>query len=267
MIFLLDRALIRVGLRDAQKFLQSQFTNDITQLKDNRIQVNAYCQHQGKVIAIIWVYKENNDYFLSIPSQLKDIVISKLNMFKMISEVDFQDLSDVLLQYGFLDEVETPPNTSVYSINSNLSLLVTDKLIKKTGNKTYWELECIKNALPEVCLQNSEKLTPQSLNLDKKEFGVSFSKGCYPGQEVVARMHYLGKPKRRLFLFTSKFEVLIGDSLNVNESKSLKSSGEVIRSAKNDTEFYFLGVFEVGHINEKIFLNNDENKLVSIIHE
>jgi len=96
---------------------------------------------------------------------------------------------------------------------------------------------------------------------------VSFTKGCYPGQEVVARMHYLGKPKRRLFRFTSKCEVFIGDSLHVNDSKSLKASGQVIRVTKKDTEFHFLGVFELSHIYNQIFLNNDRNKLVKLIHE
>jgi len=96
---------------------------------------------------------------------------------------------------------------------------------------------------------------------------VSFSKGCYPGQEVVARMHYLGKPKRRLFRFTSQFEVLIGDNLNIKDSQSLKSSGQIIRAMRKGTEFLFLGVFDVNHIQERIFLNNDQKKLVSIIHE
>jgi len=105
------------------------------------------------------------------------------------------------------------------------------------------------------------------LNLDIDEIAVSFTKGCYPGQEVVARMHYLGKPKRRLFRFTSKFEVFIGDSIDVTYSQSLKSSGQVIRVSKNNNEFQFLGVFEVSHIFDKIFLNNDQNKLVSLIHE
>jgi len=80
-------------------------------------------------------------------------------------------------------------------------------------------------------------------------------------------MHYLGKPKRRLFRFTSKFEPFIGDSLNVSDSKSLKSSGQVIRVVKDNNSYLFLGVFEVSYINDQIFLNNDQNKLVSLINE
>ena len=135
------------------------------------------------------------------------------------------------------------------------------------GDLNDWNLACIKNQIPEIYSETSEKFTPQTLNLDIEELGVSFTKGCSPGQEVVARMHYLGKPKRRLFRFHSSFKVSIGDSLNVSESQSVKSSGEVVRVAKKDGDFYFLGIFEVSYINNQIYLNNDQTKSVNLIHE
>jgi len=118
-----------------------------------------------------------------------------------------------------------------------------------------------------VNIISTEKYIPQDLNLDIRELGVSFSKGCYPGQEVIARMHYLGKPKRRLYSFSSKFNVKVGDTLNIADSRSLKSSGNVIRVAEIGNLFYFLGNFEVNHTKEKIYLNNDQTKLVNLIHE
>ena len=150
-------------------------------------------------------------------------------------------------------------------INENLSLLTTRELLKDFQDNSHWEMACINESLPEIYLNISEKHIPQALNLDIDQMGVSFTKGCYPGQEIVARMHYLGKPKRRLFRFISKFKVLIGDTLNVNDSKSLKASGEVIRVAHTGKEFQFLGVFEVSHINNQIFLNNDQDKLVNLL--
>jgi len=151
--------------------------------------------------------------------------------------------------------------------NENLSLLATREALTDCHDNSLWELACINERLPEIYLNLSEKYIPQDLNLEINNIGVSFSKGCYPGQEVVARMYYLGKPKRRLFRFTSNFDVSIGDILNVLKSKSLKPSGQVIRVTKEGNKFHFLGVFEVSLINEQIFLNNDQNKLVSLIYE
>ena len=264
MITLLDnRALIKLTGEDSLDFLQSQFSNDVKKIRDNEIQINAYCQHQGKIIAIIWVIKKSENYYLSIPNEVKKLVLSKLNMFKLMSQVKIEDFSEKVYQYGLIKE----NNKKSYKINENLSFLTTRELLTGYQDNSHWEMACINESLPEIYLNISEKYIPQALNLDINEFGVSFTKGCYPGQEVVARMHYLGKPKRRLFRFASNVEVLIGDSLDVENSESIKSSGQVIRVAKEGNEFHFLGVFELKHIDDQIFLNNDRNKPVKIIHE
>ena len=263
MISLLNnRSLIKLSGEDSEVFLQSQFSNDIRKIKGNEIQINAYCQHQGKIIAIIWVFKKDGSYYLSMPNDLKELVLSKLNMFKLMSKVEIEDFSEKVYQYGLIKE----DNDKSFKINKNLSLLTTRELLTGCQESSFWEAECIKESIPEIYLKMSEKHIPQSLNLDINEVGVSFTKGCYPGQEVVARMHYLGKPKRRLFRFTSNVEVLIGDSLDVNDSKSLKSAGQVIRVANKGSEFHFLGIFEINHIDDHIFINNDQSKLVKLIH-
>jgi len=264
MIALLNnRSLIKLSGEDSEVFLQSQLSNDIRKIRENEIQLNAYCQHQGKIIAIIWVFKKNDAYYLSIPNDLRNKVLTKLNIFKLMSNVEIDDFSEKVYQYGLINE----DNMNSLKINENLSLLTTRTFRTGCSHSSHWELACINEGLPEINLNMSEKHVPQSLNLDINEVGVSFTKGCYPGQEVVARMHYLGKSKRRLFRFIARFEVLIGDSIDVKDSKSLKSSGQVIRVAKEGGEFHFLGVFELSHIYDEIFLNNDQNKLVKLIHE
>jgi len=255
-----SRDLILVSGKDSLTFLQSQFSNDISRIVDNQIQINCYCQHQGKVLAIVWVIKIDGLFYLSIPSELSDLVLEKLNLYKLMSDVDFEDVTGKIYQYGLIDE------TKGMKLYKNLNLLISQEQLSDY-DCSYWEEQCVLNKIPEIAFSASQKFIPQALNLDVDELGVSFTKGCYPGQEVVARMHYLGRPKRRLFRFTSKFEVCIGDYLNVNNSTSLKSSGQIIRVAKKDAEFQFLGVFEVSHINDYIFLNNDQTKSVTIIHE
>ena len=258
-----NRSLIKLSGEDSEIFLHSQFSNDIKKIQDKEIQINTYCQHQGKIIAIIWVIKRDDHYYLSIPQELKDVVLSKLNMFKLMSSVDFEDFSTKVYLYGLVEE----SLDDALILKNNLSILLTTERLTDTHNISYWEKACVDNLLPEIQLDMSEKFIPQTLNLDINQIGVSFNKGCYPGQEVVARMHYLGKPKRRLFRFISKSEVVTGDSLNVNNSDSLKSSGQVIRVSRDENEFHFLGTLEVGHIHDQIFLNNDHNQLVNLIHE
>ena len=261
--FLHNRSLIKISGEDSELFLQSQFSNDIKKIHDNEIQINAYCQHQGKIMALIWVFIKNDSFYLSLPLELKEFVLSKLNMYKLMSKVNIEDLSSQIYQYGVLDK----KIDGSMKLTNNLSIYTSRKILESNCDINFWEKTCIDNNLPDIYLSTSEQFIPQSLNLDINEFGVSFTKGCYPGQEVVARMHYLGKPKRRLFRFVSDFKVSIGDSINVKNSKSLKSSGIVIRVVSKNHKYYFLGVFETQYINEPIFLNNDSSKLLTIINE
>jgi len=183
-------------------------------------------------------------------------------MFKLMSDVEIENFSDDINQYGLIDE----KYEQSYFIKNNLSFLTTRKILDTNGNMQQWEKNCVDNFLPEIYQETSEQFIPQAINLDINEFGVSFTKGCYPGQEVVARMHYLGKPKRRLFHFISKFEANVGDLINVEDSKSLKASGVVLRVAKIDETYNMLGTFEIKHTSEKIYLNNDVNKTMTIFN-
>jgi folate-binding protein YgfZ len=119
-----------------------------------------------------------------------------------------------------------------------------------------WEQSCIANEVPEVELATVEKFVPQLLNLDINEVGVNFSKGCYPGQEVVARLHYLGKSKRRMRQFECEGEVNVGDELIVTGSKSAKASGIVVRRVQLDGKSQCLATVEVTYEDDKITLND-----------
>ena len=91
---LTQRTLLKLSGDDVQSFLQGQFSNDINALEENAVQLNAYCQHQGKIIALVWVMKKEADFYLSFPSDLADVVVKRLTMFKMMSDVVITDVSD-----------------------------------------------------------------------------------------------------------------------------------------------------------------------------
>ncbi|HIE73469.1 MAG TPA: folate-binding protein YgfZ, partial [Flavobacteriales bacterium] len=99
-----NRTLLKLSGTDVQSFLQGQFSNNIDALEWSTVQINAYCQHQGKIIALLWVMKQGSDFYLSFASDLADIVTKRLTMFKMMSDVTITDVSDELIQLGVVDQ-------------------------------------------------------------------------------------------------------------------------------------------------------------------
>jgi folate-binding protein YgfZ len=248
-----NRALLKLNGSDAQSFLQGQFSNDIDALDYGVVQLNAYCQYQGKIIALLWVIKQGEDFYLSFPSDLKDIVVQKLTMFKMMSEVEITDITDEIIQLGMIDE----HFDGAFKLNDQQSVVLIETLGGiDLADESKWEMACINNNVPEVILSTSEKFVPQLLNLDVDEAGVNFTKGCYPGQEVVARLHYLGKSKRRMRQFQADTEFRVGDELIVSGSKSAKASGVVVRQVKLADKSLCLATVEVAYEDDEIRLNS-----------
>ena len=271
-VLLKNRALLKISGKDSGEFIQNQFSNDIEKLNHSSIQINAYCQHQGKIIGLFWVMRYEDNFLLSFPIDLVDVIKSRLQIFVIMSDVIIDDISASCSQIGLIDE----KHSNAYSINDRLSLIIDntiDKFNSKIEENTEWTLACIKSSLPEVFLATSEKFVPQMLNLDIDEFGVNFSKGCYPGQEVVARLHYLGEAKRRLFSFTSDSEMKVGESLFCASSKAAKArgnrykgSGIVVSKVKYNSIFYCLATLDVDLLSDKITLNNEHGPILNKIN-
>ena len=271
LIHLDNRSLLKISGSDAESFLQAQLSNNINELDHSSIQLNAYCQHQGKMLALFWVMRSNDDFLLSFPLDLLEIIKSRLQMFVIMSDVTIVDVSDDYLQIGVIDENQK----NAFTINDKLSLIIANlnELSKfKVTSNDFWDKACIDSSLPEIYLLTSEKMVPQMLNLDIDEIGVNFSKGCFPGQEVVARLHYLGVAKRRLFAFESDSEINVGDALFCSTSKSAKArgarykaSGMVVFKVKYNTKFYCLATLEVASKDEKVTLNNEQGPILKRI--
>ena len=260
---LTNRSLLKLSGGDTQSFLQGQFSNDIDALEGGAVQLNAYCQHQGKIIALLWVIKRDDDFYLSFPSDLAELVTKRLTMFKMMSDVTITDVTNEIIQLGVLEGDRQ--GLSPFKLNDQQSVALVDKHEFDLSDESNWDKSCIENGVPEVYLDTSEQFVPQLLNLDINEVGVSFTKGCYPGQEVVARLHYLGKSKRRMRVFTCDADVNIGDELVVAGSKSAKASGIVVRCVKLDSKSLCLATVEVAHEDGKITLNNAKGALLTRI--
>ncbi len=273
-VHLNNRSLLLITGSDSESFLQAQLSNDISKLTESSIQLNAYCQHQGKIIGLFWVMRYMNGFLISFPNDLLEKIQSRLKMFVIMSDVVIEDLSNDLFQIGLIGEQKS----DAYTLNDSLSLLVTDSLDQSRDDFQdikEWDKSCFDSSLPEIFLDTSEKLVPQMLNLDIDEVGVNFSKGCYPGQEVVARLHYLGSAKRRLFSFVSDSDLQVGDSLYCASSKTAmargnryKGSGIVVSRVKYNSLFYCLATLDVDLKDDEITLNNQHGlKLKRIKNE
>ena len=264
-IHLNNRALLKFSGSENKAFLQAQLSNDISKIDDSSVQLNAYCQHQGKIVALFWVMRSGDDFLLSFPLDLLDTIKARLQMFVLMSDVTITNVTDQYLQIGVIDESQKDS----FILNENLSLVLSDSNNLSNFEFTsqeYWDKACIESFLPEISIASTETYIPQMLNLDINEVGVNFSKGCFPGQEVVARLHYLGKAKRRLFAFKTDSPLSIGDTLYCAESKSAKASGSVVSRVKFGADFYCLATLEVENKDNKITINNDQGPTLIRIH-
>jgi folate-binding Fe-S cluster repair protein YgfZ len=98
-IILTDRALLKISGADSELFLQNQLSNDIKRLGNSSAQLNAYCQHQGKIIALFWVIRYEGSFILSLPVDLLDKIKSRLQMFVIMSDVVIQDVTEDFCQF------------------------------------------------------------------------------------------------------------------------------------------------------------------------
>ncbi|MGE4570028.1 MAG: folate-binding protein YgfZ [Gammaproteobacteria bacterium] len=264
---LTNRTLLKFSGADAENFLQAQLSNDISKLDVGNAQLGAYCQHQGKILALFWVMRDGDDFLLSLPGDLVEALLPRLRMFVLMSDVVIEDISNEYTQIGHIGAT----SNNAYRINQRLSVavVVQDNAANiEISSQDEWTKACIETALPEVTHATTELFVPQMLNLDIDEIGVNFTKGCYPGQEVVARLHYLGKAKRRLFAFKSSEPLSVGDSLYCESSKSAKASGIVVSQVKSDSEFLCLATLEVVHKDDLITLNGVDGAILTRIeHE
>jgi folate-binding protein YgfZ len=226
---LTDLAVIQVSGADALAFLQGQLSNDVRALQDGYSQLGAYCTPKGRMLALFRLVRRADAYLLLLPAEIAEAVLKRLRMFVMRSKVLVEDVSDHWLVLGvggvgaaatFGVDLPQAPDTGVWQGELGLVRLPDRRerylalasperlgalwpaLSRGTPieGPEGWRLLDVRAGLPQVYKETQESFVPQMANLDLIN-GISFTKGCYPGQEIVARMHYLGNLKRRMYRF------------------------------------------------------------------
>ena len=199
---------IHVEGEDATTFLQSLLTNDVNQLAEQPAQLSAMCNPKGRLLALFFLIRHTDGYYLVLPKSQAAFLAQRLQMFKLRSKVTIEDISEACQVCGLQGNDFPDSSTILPSANHAVLIAPAEQLADELNsllsegwqlaNENSWHISEIESGVPAIEPETREQFTAQQLNLDLIG-GVSFRKGCYPGQEVVARLHYLGEPKRRLF--------------------------------------------------------------------
>lgn len=255
------QGLISVSGDDAADFLQGQLTNDIRDVSPQHSQLSAYCTPKGRMLSNFRVFKRNDAFYLRLPRTQLEATLKRLRMFVLMSKVNFEDSSDTLIRIGvsgpsIIEQLSShisqlPEQADDVSQSDGYTVIKLPGLqprfeiigeltdIQKLWQKldvhvapvgtAPWNLLDIMAGIPTLYPETAESFVPQMLNMHIIN-GVSFQKGCYTGQEIVARMQYLGKLKRQMYRIYIKTNdpVNVGDTLYSSESTSGQGTGTIV---------------------------------------
>jgi folate-binding protein YgfZ len=249
---------------DVDSFLQGQLSNDIAALTPDRSQLSSYNSAKGRVIVMLTLSRAADGIRLQTSAALTSTLMKRLQMFVMRAKVKFSDISAthpllgisgpnaaaLLMQAGLplpatsdwamasRDEIavtQQPGTTPRFTIQAPAAQLggiwTTLSINARPAGPQAWQLLEILAGQPSILPTTQEHFVAQMLNLDMLG-GISFTKGCYPGQEVVARLHYLGQLKRRMFIGFSSQAPLPG-TLVYLASGETQAIGEVVLAAEH----------------------------------
>lgn len=212
-------AAVSLEGRDAAAFLHNQVSNDIENLEPTESTMAAYCNPKGRVITILRVLRTGETAFLLLmPRDLVEPVLKRLRMFVLRQKATFQSLDSAAV-FGLPDASAAAGLTDALPARRGATSIGDDWLVhcaRESDRFLYvssdgtppsgttpdageleWFGVMAADATPEVFAATSEAFLPQALNLDRLD-AINFRKGCFPGQEIVARLRYLGKLKQRM---------------------------------------------------------------------
>lgn len=222
-------ALVGVHGADALSFLNGQLTNDLRGLDDTHHRLAAYCTAQGRMLAILRLFRREGNYVMQLPRSLRTATIERLRMYVLRAKVTLEPIDDFVClglagpkSISHLQSVlgSAPERDDGVAARGDITVLrlagphprfaliapvsdapriwnALERDARRVGASN-WDWLDIQAGIPTVLAATREAFVPQMANLDLLG-GISFEKGCYPGQEIVARMHYRGRLKQRLY--------------------------------------------------------------------
>ena len=233
-----DLGLIGVSGEEAASFLHNQLTNDVEHLGTSETRLAGYCTPKGRLQATFLMWRDAENVYLQLPRAIQAPLQKRLTMFVLRAKAKLRDATDEPAHAAVLGlggaaatdalraHVDTLPDAPYAKIDGAagtvirladafgqpryLWLTTADAAIAALpalqdtlalGGNAAWQLAAIHAGVPQIGPGTQEQFVPQMINYELLG-GVNFRKGCYPGQEIVARSQYLGKLKRRMALAT-----------------------------------------------------------------
>ena len=244
-----ELSVLEVTGDDAETFLHGQFTNHIKGIGDS-FRLAAYCQPQGRILALMRVTKIEDKFFIVLPTDLVPGFVKRLTMFILRSKVSIRIASDIAVA-GFINPSVELPETDKCTFSDGLILgrvadafgrkralaLASIETLKNYFNliedSSVWFESEIEAGLPWVFEKTKEAFIPQWINLDKIG-GLVFDKGCYPGQEIISRVHHIGTNPRCMVKVESAESIDIQAGSDVFQDTA--AVGNVVMSVCDDNK-------------------------------
>ncbi|MEW8505328.1 MAG: folate-binding protein YgfZ [Candidatus Thiodiazotropha sp.] len=291
--------LIRVDGEDAEQFLQGQMTNDMRQVTEDHSNLAGWCNAKGRMIVSFRCFRQGGSFYLQTLAEAIPKIVPRLSMYVLRSKVEISDASDDFVRIGlsgncaeallqpFFEElpdqangvqqqdgmvlIRLPgpvPRFEVIGPAPQLQeLWQTAEGQAQTASEALWALYDIRAGIPTLYPETSESFVPQMTNMQLID-GVSFTKGCYTGQEVVARMQYLGKLKRRMYLAHVECNdpPKPGDELFAQGSTSGQGAGKVVDAQASGEGYDLLAVIEISSAEEHQVRLGEEGPVLQILN-
>lgn len=219
--------LLEIAGLDAVKLLQGQLTCQINDFTETRSGLGAHCNPQGKIISFFRLVYFQNAYYLQMPREMIPIEKKALEKYSVFYKVKLTDVSDHFFQYGYFEAVsgewpEEPNQQLSYPDHLIIReqglparwIMITKNKMSSDQNINAWRQCDITNHQPLIYPETSEQFFTHDLELTTLN-AINFDKGCYTGQEIIARMHYRGKPKTRLY------QAMLSSSISIKRGQEL----------------------------------------------
>ena len=281
-------AELRVTGDDAQTFLSNMMSSDVNALAVGQAQYSSFNTAKGRVLATLLIVRDEVGFALYLPRELIAAIHKKLSMYVFRSKVKIVDVSAQTVRLGVAGQTAPAVLAKIFGelpvANLSAAFFQQSTVLRVSGQRFQlslpleiaqkiwseltaqakpvgadaWDWFNIRDGIPTVLAATQEQFVLQMINLDLIG-GVSFNKGCYPGQEIVARMHYLGKLKRRMYLahIDSELAPQAGDELFSAEMAGQASGMIVNASAAPTGGFDVLAVLQIAsHDTQTIHLGN-----------
>ena len=283
-------SIVRVSGADAETFLQGQLSCDVKEVTTEQSSLGTANTSKGRTYAMFRIAKLADDYLIRLPSELAQDFVARLSKYIVFSKATIA-IDEQWLALGFVGDIDkdlerertidkiiinipssTVPRQEVWC-TQDVAKTILEKEVKSTSTQADWEWFEVNEGIAEVFTETQENFVPQMLNLQHLN-AISFKKGCYTGQEIIARMKYLGKLKKATFLLSISPAIDIKPGATIFESESDKKRGTIVRSASSETNntSLMLVVLDIESVKSGMAFSLSENsniaaKLLSLPYE